>query len=221
MDSPIVITALTLLHVLILVYWLGGDLGAFYGSSFLTDPKRTLPERTMALKILNNVDMAPRTALILALPTGFGLACAKGWLTLPAYVPLLVALVCLVWLALAWSVHLSHGGNPGIKRIDIAIRWVVLAVLFAAGGLGLAGRIALPEFLALKMIILGACISLGLVVRRQLVPLFPAVRSMISDGATPATDKAIAGVISQTRPVVMLLWALLLCAAWLGIATPV
>ena len=52
---------LTLMHVLIFVYWLGGDMGAFYGSTFMTDQKRSVPERMMALKIINNIDMAPRT----------------------------------------------------------------------------------------------------------------------------------------------------------------
>ena len=45
------IALLTLLHILIPIYWLGGDLGAFYGSGFLLDPKRTVPERMLSLKI--------------------------------------------------------------------------------------------------------------------------------------------------------------------------
>jgi len=88
----IVDAAIVLLHVLVLVYWLGGDLGAFYGSGFMTDPKRTLPERLMALKLLNDIDMAPRTALILAFPTGFAAAWTRGWLTVPGWS------VALIWI---------------------------------------------------------------------------------------------------------------------------
>ena len=58
------LSLLTLLHLLIPIYWLGGDLGAFYGSRFMIDPARSVPERMMALKILNNIDMAPRTTLM-------------------------------------------------------------------------------------------------------------------------------------------------------------
>ena len=120
------IALLTLLHVLIPVYWLGGDLGAFYGSTFMTDPKRSVAERMMALKILNNIDMAPRTTLILALPTGFALAWAKGWLDVPAAYVALVVVAFLAWLVLAWIVHLQHGGGAGFKKLDIAIRYLVL-----------------------------------------------------------------------------------------------
>lgn len=219
MDMP---TALfTLVHVLVLVYWLGGDIGAFYGSTFMVDPKRTVPERMMALKILNNIDMAPRTALILALPTGVALGWMKGWLAWPGIVPAAIGVACLGWLALAWAVHLNHGGGAGLKRLDIAVRWFVLAALFASGAAGLLNVIELPLFIALKLIVLGACITLGLIVRRQLVPLFPAIREMASTGPTPRTDAIIAGVNARARVVVLTLWLLLVVAAYLGIATPV
>jgi len=216
----VAITLLTLLHVLVLVYWLGGDLGAFYGSNFMVDPKRSVAERRMALHILNNIDMAPRTMLILALPTGLALAWVKGWLTLPTYVPVLVGVASLAWLALAWAVHLNHGGGTGLKKIDIAVRWAVLIALYAIGLAGLFKGVDLPLFIALKMIVLATCISLGLIVRRQLVPLFPAIRDMIETGPTPQTDAAIARVNGRARVSVMTLWLMLLVATWLGIATP-
>lgn len=219
MDTPTAL--LTLIHVLVLAYWLGGDLGAFYSSSFLTSPTRSVPERMLALKILNNVDMAPRTALILALPTGLALAWMKGWVTLEAYVPALVALFCLGWLALAWAVHLKHGAGTGLRNLDLAIRWIVLAALITVGVLAAAERIDLPLFIGLKMWLLATCIVLGLVIRRKLSPIGPPIAEMASSGATPETDAAISDVISGTRPVVVALWLCLLAATYLGIATPV
>ena len=215
------IVLFTLLHLLVLVYWLGGDLGAFYGSSFLTDPARGVAERAMALKILNNIDMAPRTALILALPTGLTLAWLKGWLDLPVAAPVAVWAFSLAWLVTAWAVHLRHAAEGStIKRADIAIRWVILVTLAATALLALGHVIALPLFIALKLLVLATAIALGLVVRRQLVPLFSPVREMLQTGPTPATDTAIAGVIARTRPVVVALWLLLLTASLLGIAQP-
>ncbi|KPH58144.1 hypothetical protein ACLIMP_19600 [Novosphingobium aerophilum] len=215
------LSLLTLLHILIPVYWLGGDLGAFYGSRFMVDPKRSVAERMMALKILNNIDMAPRTTLILAFPTGFGLAVAKGWLDLPASWAILAGVLGLAWLALAWTVHLKHGPQgQAFKRFDILVRYIVLAGLAAAVILGLSGEIALPLFITLKMLALGACITLGLVVRRQLVPLFPAIVQMRESGPTPETDRVIAAVNGRARISVLTIWVLVLIACFLGIATP-
>ena len=214
------LTILTLLHLLIFTYWLGGDLGAFYASSFLTDRRRTVPERLLALKIINNVDMAPRTALILALPTGLLLAAEKGWLALPAPVLAGVTVLALAWLALAWRVHMAHGAAEGARKLDLAVRWLMLAGLVGTGLATLAGLLALPLFLGLKMLALAGCIALGVLVRVLLVPLVPAVRQMTATGATDQTDAAIAGVIARTRPAVMGIWVLLLAAAVLGLATP-
>lgn len=216
------LSLLTLLHLLIPIYWLGGDLGAFYSSRFMVDPARSVPERMMGLKILNNIDMAPRTMLILTLPTGFGLAVAKGWIDLPVSAAILAWVLGLIWLALAWTVHLKHGpAGAGYKRVDIAVRYVVLVGLIGSGGAGLMGIIALPLFISLKLLALATCISIGLLVRRQLVPLFPAIIALRENGPTPEGDRTISGVIAITQPTVMVLWVVVLIACFLGIAKPV
>lgn len=220
MDWPI--TLLTLLHLLIPIYWLGGDLGAFYSARFLIDPKRPVNERMMALTILNNIDMAPRTTLILAFPTGFTLAVVKGWLVLPPLWLVLVWVGFLAWLALAWAVHIKHGPQgAALKRIDIVVRYLVLAALFATGVAGLAGVVVLPLFIALKLIVLATCVVIGLIVRIQLVPLFPAIIAMKTSGATPETDATIKAVLGRTTPTVQVIWGLVLVACLLGLGTPV
>jgi len=214
-------TLLTLLHLLIFVYWLGGDLGAFYSSTILTDPRCTPPQRAIAMRVLMAVDMSPRTALILALPTGLTLAVAKGWLPdLPAAVLPAVWVVGLIWLALAWAVHFTHGKNPLMRQADMVIRWAALIGLAATGLAGVTGVLTVPHFIAAKLLILAAAISLGLLIRVLLRPLMAPYAKMMATGATAETDAAITGVIRRSRPVVMLLWLLLLMAASLGLATP-
>lgn len=213
---------LVLLHVLVPVYWLGGDLGAFYGSTFMVDPKRSVPERMMALKILNNIDMAPRTALILAFPTGFTLVWQRGWVEIADGWVIATWIAGLVWLALAWTVHLKHGpAGAAYKRIDLAIRYVAVFGLWATAMLALSGEIALPLFIALKCLVLGICVALGLLVRRQLVPLFGAIVQMRDHGPTPESDRTIAQVNGRARISVISIWILVLIASFLGIATPV
>jgi len=87
--------------------------------------------------------------------------------------------------------------------------------------LGLSGEIAVPLFIALKMLALALCITLGLIVRRQLIPLFPAIIQMRETGPTPETDRVIAAVNGRARISVISIWVLVLVASFLGIATPV
>ena len=98
-----------LIHVLVFVYWLGGDLGAFYTSRFLTAPDVSADRRLMAAKIVGDVDMAPRTALILALPSGLLLAPSKGWLAPGWEAASMKMASSLAFLALCRSVVRCHG----------------------------------------------------------------------------------------------------------------
>lgn len=215
------IVALTLLHLLVLVYWLGGDLGAFYAGRLVTETGRTPAERAVAARVLGAVDMAPRTTLILAAPTGLTLALAKGWIAWPPGVIVGVWVFALVWLAMAWRVHLKHlGPDAWVRRADIYIRLLVLAALVGLAGLALAGRVEMPLFMALKCLLLAGAICAGLVVRRLLRGFGPAFAAMMAKGATPETDAVIHDGIARCRPVVVLLWGFLLCAALLGVATP-
>lgn len=211
-----------LAHLLIFAYWLGGDLGAFYTSTYVTDPKQPKASRLLALKVLSDLDMAPRTALILTLPTGLTLASLKGWLALPPVWLAALWIASLAWLALAWRIHLRHSppGGPD-RRLDLAVRWVVLAGLLASGlYITITGAAAL--FLGLKLLILGGCVSLGLTIRAVMAPLGPAIGVLAGpSGPTPESDVTLRKTLARARPLVVSLWALLICAALLGTATPV
>ena len=219
MDYPLAL--LTLLHLLVPIYWLGGDLGTFLSGQVLRNPAHTPAERLLALKILLNCDMGPRTALILAFPTGFSLAVAKGWLAVPLWAVALAWLAGLIWLAVAWAIHLKHGpaANP-YRKVDNVIRIAALVALLASGMAGLAGMLEMPKFIAIKLLLLAIGVALGLLIRRQLAPLFPAVGALRAKGASPETDAAIAGVLQRTTRSVMCIWALVLIAAFTGLATP-
>ncbi len=208
------------IHVLVFVYWLGGDLGAFYTSRFLTQSDVSADRRLMAAKIVGDVDMAPRTALILALPTGLVLGQSKGWIALgwPAVGALCVA--SLAWLALAWHLHLKHGAVADVlRRTDLGIRWAMIIGLSAWAISALAGVTDLPLFLALKLLALAGCVALGLFIRGVLKPLGPALAGL--NGSDPADAEAkLAQTLNRARPLVTGIWALLCLAAFLGLWTP-
>jgi hypothetical protein len=211
-----IVALLTLLHILVFVYWLGGDLGVFYSSTILTDPKTSPQGRIIAAKVLAQVDMAPRTAMILTLPTGLTLAAQVGYL--PIGVPWLMGiwLLGLGWLALAWNIHLKHlPPSSLLRKADLLVRFALIIALAAWAALG-----ALPLFLALKLGVLAATIALGLLIRRALAPFGAAFGAMVAHGPTAETDQIIAKCLNQSRPAVVAIWVLLLIAALLGIAQP-
>ncbi len=211
----------TLLHLLVFVYWLGGDLGVFYSSTILTNDKQSAAARIAAAQVLAQVDMAPRTAMILTLPTGLTLAALKGWLILGPASLVLIWIAGLIWLTLAWVLHVRHlGPTSPVRRADLFIRWAIIAGL-AVLALDLwPNAPGFPLFLKAKCAILAATIFCGLLIRRALVRFGPAFGRLMHEGASADVDTEIARALDESRPLVVTIWLLLLAAAFLGLAKP-
>lgn len=210
---------LAFFHLLVFVYWLGGDLGAFYASHALTAPAVPADRRLFAARIVADVDMAPRSALILALPTGFLLADARGWIDAPPLAGAAILGASLVWLAVIWRLHRGHGAQGGLKRLDLFFRVAALSGLGAAGAAGIAGALAMPFFIAAKCLLLAGAIAMGLVIRRALAPLAPALAGLSGPEGAKAEAQT-AGVLRKARLMVVVIWLLIGAAALFGLATP-
>lgn len=214
------VVLLGLLHLLVFAYWLGGDLGAFYSSRFLTLPRIPTDRRLLAAKIVGDVDMAPRTALILTVPTGLALAEAKGWTMLGWPIVAAVTAAFLIWLAIAWHLHAAHGQAPQhLRLIDLAIRWSTILGLLGLALSGHQGVVELPLFLELKLVILSACIALGLLIRRVLAPLGGALAGLSGTNSASA-EASLAATLGKARPLVLCIWFLLVTAALIGLWAP-
>jgi hypothetical protein len=209
-----------LLHILIFVYWLGGDLGAFYASRLVVDPDRAPVGRVAAATILLNVDMAPRMALIFAFPTGLALAVHRGWLDLDWLWVAAGFAAAAIWAGLAWMIHLKAGPHILAGRLDQAIRYAVLFSLIGAGVAALTGIWALPVFIAGKCLLLALAIAAGLMIRRALAPFGPAFAQMASGRGGEEADRVVAASLSNAKRYVFVIWAAIIAAAALGVATP-
>ncbi|MEO1038452.1 MAG: hypothetical protein AAFX09_02825 [Pseudomonadota bacterium] len=207
-------------HLLVLVYWLGGDLGAFYASSILVDEKQPAPARMAAAKVVANVDMAPRMALIFAFPTGYSLAISIGWLAAPGWTAGLAWGGALAWAVLAWMLHLKKGPQDLFKQFDLIIRFAAIAGLVLGAVAALTGMIDAPVFLALKWLILGAAIVCGLIIRAGLAPFFPAIGALAAGRAGDEENALIRSALGRVKVFVLIIWGLVISAALLGVYTP-
>lgn len=199
----------TFLHVLVFAYWLGGDLGVFYLSRTVTNRQASVADRQLAVNRLLQLDLAPRTALILTLPTGLLLTHLMGWWRLPTSNLVSVWALSLVWLVLVWWLHLAH--QEWLRKLDLAIRLAVLATLIA-----LAALANVPVFLKIKIALLAAALVLGLIVRHCLKPLGPGLAALAS-GDLQSANPLIEGSIGRSRLPVLGIWAVISLAAFMGL----
>ena len=207
-------------HLLLFVYWLGGDLGTFYASRFVSDSELTPAARATALKIMMGVDMAPRLCMPLILPFGVHMAAIQGLMQVPTIALVAMWLGCVGWLAMVVSVH-HYSGKPlgaTIGRIDF---WFRVGIILGACGLAvfglLTGKILAAQWLAVKLLIFAGAVACGLMIRVYLKPFGPAFGRLMSHGPDDETNRVIASAIARCRPLVYLIWAGLLVSASLGL----
>ena len=120
-------TLLLYIHVLALVYWLGGDLGTYLSSRHVLRSDLTVESRQTAFKILMECDMGPRLAMPIILGSGCHLAALRWPTVLPAEVALVGWLTVAVWVALVLVIHSDIGHRmPSLTQWDLRLRFAVV-----------------------------------------------------------------------------------------------
>jgi len=210
------------LHLLLFVYWLGGDAGVFYSSTFVVNPKLSKEARMTAAKIFIDLDMIPRYCMALMLTVGGILAELIG-ITHPTWEMVAIVLLGPVWLAMVVLVHAKEGSAAGqtLKRIDIWFRWIVIASIVASVVHShWTGRLTGLEWFSAKLLIFAFLIFCGLMIRRLLPPFIEGFRTLATTGPTPESDRLMIDGLARCRPWVLAIWAGILLSAWLGIIKP-
>lgn len=221
-DAPIAYSIVKFAHILLFAYWLGGDVGVFYSSTFVVNPKLSRDARLTAFRIFAELDQLPRYCLALTLSVGGLLAYYVGVPHLPGQLPLILALGPL-WALLVWAVH-HYQGQPFGRRLakfDFFFRCFMIVALIASVGYAYGdGRLRPYPWLAAKLLVFAALIFCGLLIRLKLPRFVSGYQQLLTNGATEASDRDMEQGLRACRPYVLAIWAGLALAAWIGIAKP-
>ncbi len=210
-------------HIVMFVIWLGMDVGVYYCGKFTARRDLTYAERRRFLELLLLLDMGPRTALVMMVPTGLQLAHNLGLISLAPLLLSLVWTVSLAWLAMVWLQYLqpSSPWRPLLARADYTIRYLVIAV-FVTGGLaaifldtGVAGG-----WLRLKLVLFGAVISMGLILRATLPPWLMALERLKNDPSSEQAQSQVEAIYEYSGRWAHGLWAFVLLMGLLGTVKP-
>jgi len=217
------------LHLLLLTYWLGADLGVFYSSRYVLKSDLTPASRAVALKIMAWLDVAPRLCLVLFLPSGvtlmalddYGRDIFSGW-------PLVAIWVAgAAWFGLVVADHLMHDSrlHPLVRRLDLAVRFAVVIGLLGSAVYALAvdspfGVDTNPKWLGGKVALYAIAIGCGIAIRFQLRPFAAAFGRLMTSGSSPEVERDLRGSIVGSQPYVAAIWLCVLGSAALGVFKP-
>jgi hypothetical protein len=217
-----------LLHLVLFVFWLGGDLGVYVSSRFVLRADLPFAARSTALQIMGVLDLGPKICLVLFLPSGITLMALdphgapgllNGWTAAAAW----AAAGC--WLRLTVADHHHPGRRPWVRRTDWTVRIALTGALLATGVYTLLapepfGVDTHPKWLGAKVALYALAIACGLGIRLRLRPFGPAFTALAKDGSTPATEQALRAAVNGCVPYVAGIWSCVLAAAALGVLKP-
>jgi hypothetical protein len=221
--DPFVLDFVKYLHVLLFVYWLGGDLGVWLTGKQMIRDDLSLEERMRIRQVGALIDMAPRVCLVLMVPVGFTLAANWGsQIEGPALIALWV--FGLAWLWLVWEVHWKKNVPVGktLALWDLRLRYVIGSAMLAYGLYNLVGGGPVTEkWLAAKITLYGMIIFNGIILRKVAAKMQSALDMVRAGGEQRAIGEAMVKAARKSvEPPVLSIWALVAIMGFLGVTKP-
>ena len=210
-------------HILLLVYWLGADLGVFLLSRAAARSTLSFAERAFALKTAVAIDTTPRLCFALMFPVGLHVSDSGGFVEAPTWALALSWTISLAWIALLLLLGASEG-KPRAAALNRAHLGLQAILLLVVGWMGLQSVLGHgpfpPGWLATKVLLFGWIFALGIGIDFAFRPVLPAFMRLASEGSKPDIETAIGSAVNGAIRYVLALYALLLVIAFLGTTKP-
>ena len=212
-----------LLHLLLFVYWLGADIGVYYGSRYVADASLSRETRATALKIMLWIDQIPRVCLVLILPVGYTLGFQLGLVETSSIAIGAVWILAVAWLSLVLAIHHLQGTGLGeaLRKTDMIVRVVIILGLTFDAWRSIAGHghIQAP-WMAVKMQIFALLIFFGLMIRVVSQRFVVAFGRLMREGSSAEIEADISSGLARAKPWVLAIWIGLIAAAFIGLQKP-
>ncbi len=211
------------IHVLAMAFWLGADMGAYYSAGMFVKNEYSPETRGALARVMQGVDMFPRLAMVVVVPTGLTLAARTGLSPIDGGWLGLAWIVGAAWFFLVWNVHRPTAPAWGhkLKPLDDAFGY---ALLIAVAG-GVVASIAVAEpfaetWLIIKVALYGLAIVALIAVNFLLKPFVPAFTKLMTEGSSPEVEAVISGCIQKSKPFIWSIWAIVVINTALGLFKP-
>ncbi len=212
------------LHILAMVYWLGGEWGVFQSAYNVANPKLGLDERRRHMETAYRIDILARTGIILLLPLGLHMGYNLGAQPWGGNFLTVVWLLTIAWLALTWGAFVKRETDTGIAltRWDERIRYVLIPLLAGIAIWSLVtGAPFTQGWYSAKVLIYSGLLVIGLGLRfimRHWTTIFRALAAR--GGNDAALEAQLARELSMGRLLAYVYWIGIGSVALLGVAKP-
>ena len=214
-------------HILAMVYWLGGEWGVFQTSYHVTNRELSLEERKRHMETAYRIDILARTGIVLLLPLGLHMGKLYG------FIPLLEGagiwwmwLFFAIWLAMTWTAFIKRETDLGIKvtRLEELLRYPLILAILVVGflALGGSGPVETAEgnhWYPWKMILYAFALCIGLFLRLVMRRWTERFR-ILAMGPDAEQEAALTKEIGQARISAYIYWITIASVCFLGAVKP-
>jgi len=214
------------LHIIAVVYWLGGEWGVFQTSYNIVNRKLPMDERRRHMETAYRIDILARTGIILLFPLGFHMGYFWGVQPLGGMAITLCWVFFGVWLALCWGAFICRETDRGIllTKIDEAIRFVAIPALIIACVMSFLGHGPFnaaegQKWFTAKALIFAFLLMIGLKLRfvmREWTTIF----RQLAEKEDAQLEQVLEKSIITARKLAYLYWVGIGTVAFLGATKP-
>lgn len=207
-------------HVMLLVYWLGADLGVLLLARQAKRAELSFAERAFALRMAVNIDLVPRLCFTVMFPVGLHVTASGGYAVVPSWAFAVSWAVAAGWIALLIALGRSEGTARAVSlnRLHLALQAVLLLVIGTLGLTALLGLGPLPGgWFGAKLLLFALIFAMGIGIDFAFRPIGPAFRRLANEGSSAETEAVISRAVDAAIRYVLGLYALLIAIAFLGI----
>lgn len=216
-------TLVLYLHVLLFVYWLGGDLGVFALALTLKNKDYSVEQRMVHMRLSLTIDMIPRVCMATIGPVGLWLARQLELVSYPDWVGMVIWIVAAIWIAAEFTAF-KNFDKPIALKMYMITGVIFLAAFLGFGGYGLYslsnGEPFIGLWLALKVFLFGMIFLVSIMMAVFYAPLEAIFATMLNEGSSPELEAKVAKQVNRGAFFTVLLFILLATMGFLGLAKP-
>lgn len=214
------------LHIIAMVYWLGGEWGVFQTSYKVVNPALPIDERARHMDTAYRIDILARTGIISLLPLGLHMGYLWGVQPLGGHWLVLMWLVWAVWMAITWGAFSWRGTPRGelLSTIEDWTRYLLIPTLLFVSISSLMGHGPFSAeqgqlWYSAKVLTFGLLLIIGVILRlimHEWRKLFP----VLAQGPNPAAEAKLKSSIRLGRSVAYVYWFGIALTGFFGAVKP-
>jgi len=214
-------------HIIAMVYWLGGEWGVFQTSRNVINRELSMDERRRHMETAYRIDILARTGIILLFPLGMHMG--FYWGVQPWGGSFLVGMwiFFIGWLSLCWAAFFARETDRGISLTiwDERIRYVFIPAIIIACITSWMGEGPFATgpgqlWFSIKIFIFAGLLVIGLKLRfvmREWTVLF---RRLDEEGSNPEVENTLERSLAFARLLAYIYWIGIASVAFFGATKP-